>query len=74
MPMIIVEVVRESASQMGLVEHDQAVQTFPAEGAEQALDKRILPKGARRNAPLFQAKVKPGHWTRIFLPCRGVGW
>ena len=60
--MIIVEVVRESAAQMGLVEHDHVVQTFPADGADQAFDKRILPRGARRNELLFQSQPQgPPH-------------
>ena len=58
MPMIIVEVVREPPAQVVLVEHDHVVQTFPAEGADQAFDKRILPGGMWRHELLFQSKVK----------------
>jgi hypothetical protein len=44
MSMIIGQVVRESSMQMVLIEHDHVVQTFPTDGADQALDKRILPR------------------------------
>ena len=55
--MIIVEVVRESAPQMGLVEHDHVMQTFPADGADQAFDKRILP--GERGAMNFCSSPSP---------------
>ena len=42
---------------MLLVEHDHVIQTFPADGADQALDKRILPGGAWRNEHLFQTQA-----------------
>jgi len=58
MPMIIMEVVREPLAQVVLVENDHVIQTFPADGADQALDKRILPGGVWRNELLFQTKAK----------------
>jgi hypothetical protein len=57
MTMIIGQVVREHAAQMFLVEKDDVVRAFPAEGADQAFDHWILPRGARRNELLFQAKA-----------------
>ena len=38
-----------------LVQKDDVVQAFPAEGADQAFDHWILPRGARRNELLLQA-------------------
>jgi len=55
MTMIITQVVRENAAQMFLVQKDDVVQAFPAEGADQAFDHWILPRGARRNELLLQA-------------------
>ncbi len=43
--------------QMVLIEHDDVVQTFPTDGADQALDKRILPRGSGGNELLFQAQA-----------------
>ena len=58
MVMIIAEVVREPPAQVVLVEHDHVVQTFAADGADQALDEGILPRGARRNELLFQSEAQ----------------
>src|ERR1039457_3216572 len=58
MVMIIAEVVREPPSQVVLVEHDHMVQTFAANGADQAFDERVLQGSAWRNKFLFQSEGK----------------
>ena len=55
--MMIAEVIREPLTQVVLVEHDHVVQTFPAEGTDQALDAGILPGRTRCNEFLFHAQV-----------------
>ena len=42
--MIIAQVVRENAAQVFFVENDDVIQAFPADGADQAFDHRILPR------------------------------
>src|ERR1039457_7257071 len=58
MVMIIAEVVREPPSQVVLVEHDHMVQTFAANGADQAFDERVVQGSAWRNKFLFQSEGK----------------
>ena len=54
--MIISEVIREPLTQVVLVEHDYVIQTFPADGTDQALDAGILPGRAWCNEFLFHAQ------------------
>ena len=56
--MMIDKVVREPPSQVLLVEHDHVVQTFAADGADQAFDERVLPGRAWHNELLFQSEGK----------------
>jgi hypothetical protein len=48
----VVPVRREDATQMGLVEDDQVIQTLPSERPDGSLDVRILAGRARRNSNL----------------------
>jgi hypothetical protein len=47
------------AAQMFLVQNDDVVQAFPADGADQAFDHWILPRWARGSELLFHAQA-PG--------------
>ena len=46
-PVVMIEVRFERASQRRFVEHEQVVQTFPADGSDQALHVGILPWASR---------------------------
>ena len=55
--MIIVQLVGENKAQVIIVQHDDVVQAFPADRADQSFDHGILPRGTRRNELLFQIRV-----------------
>jgi hypothetical protein len=44
MPVIIAQVFSEYPAQVSFVEDDDVVQTFPAHGADQPFDRRVLPR------------------------------
>ena len=54
---IIAQIVGENAAQVILVQHNDVVQAFPADGANQSFDHWVLPGGARRSELLFQTQV-----------------
>jgi hypothetical protein len=54
---MVVEIGAKDAHEMALAEHDDAVQTFSADGSDQAFHIRILPGRLRRDYDLFDAHV-----------------
>src|ERR1700704_270417 len=57
-PLIIIDKEpSEGASQEALIPHDDVIETLTPQGPDQALDERILPRGARGNHKLLGAKT-----------------
>ena len=55
--MIIGQEECERASQGPLIPHDDVIETLAPQGADQALDERILPRSAGRDQDLLGAKT-----------------
>ena len=77
--MIIAQIVGENAAQVVLVQLDDVVQAFPADGADQSFDHGILPRGTRRNELLFKTQVlesahEGGAIDGIPIPEEITGW
>ena len=77
--MIIAAILGEHAAQVILAQHDDVVQAFPADGADQSFDHGILPRGTRRDELLFKTQVldlahEGGAIDGIPIPEQISGW
>ena len=57
---IVVEVIPQHLSQMVFIEDDHVVESFPSNGADDSLHKRILPRGPPRDPHLLDTEVVCG--------------
>ena len=69
-PMIIDSVRRQDAPQMPLTEHDDVVETLPADGTDHALGVWILPRARRTRNDFVDAHA--GHSASKFVTVDGI--
>jgi hypothetical protein len=56
-PVIEVDVAQQTSAQVALMQDDDVVQTLAAQGADQSLGVRILPRAPRRRGHLFDPQA-----------------
>ncbi len=62
---VVLKILREDAHQVCLVDHDDMVEAFSPNRADQPLDVRILPRGAGRDRHLFDSKLDHAPSKRV---------
>jgi len=75
---VIRDIGRDDAAEMGLAEHDEMVQTFPSDRADRPFDTGILPRRSRCRRPIanahgFEASAQDGTVDRITIADQ-VAW
>jgi hypothetical protein len=68
--MIIGEVILEHVAEVASVKYDHMIQALTADGADESLDDRILPRTTRRNHLLLQSNAL--HFVDECFPVNAV--